>query len=55
MGYLGGSVVGCLPLAQVMILGTWDQVLNWAPCSAGSLLPASPSVCVSASLCISHE
>ena len=37
-----------LPLAQIMILGSWDSVLNWAPCSAGNLLlrlPATPSVC----------
>ena len=27
-----------LPLAQVMILLSWDQALHGAPCSAGSLL-----------------
>ena len=50
-GHLGGSVVECLPLAQVVILGSWDQVLHWAPLRE----PASLSACVSASLCVSHE
>ena len=27
-----------LPLAQVMIQGSWDRALSWAPCSVGSLL-----------------
>ena len=27
-----------LPLAQVMVLGSWDQAPCRAPCSAGSLL-----------------
>ena len=31
MGCLGGSVVKRLPLARVMILGSWDEVLHWAP------------------------
>ena len=31
-----------LPLAQVMILGSWDGVSHQAPCSAGSLLLALP-------------
>ena len=31
------QLVKGLPLAQVMILGSWDQALNWAPCSVGSL------------------
>ena len=39
----------CLPLAQVMILGSWDRVLHQALCEE----PASPSACVSASLCVS--
>ena len=49
LGRLGGSVVGHLPLAQGMILGSRD----WAPC----MEPASPSAYVSASLClsVSHE
>ena len=29
-GCLGGSVVGCLPLAQGMILVSCDRVLHWA-------------------------
>ena len=46
-GHLGGSVVEHLPLAQVVILGSWDQ--------APRKEPVSPSACVSASLCVSHE
>jgi len=37
-----------LPLAQVMIPESWDQVPHWAPCSGGSLLlplPAAPPAC----------
>ena len=49
MGHLGGSGVERLPLAQVMILGTWDRV----PCQASCMEPASPSACVSASLSVS--
>ena len=49
MGCLGGSVVERLPLAQVMIPGSWDQVLHQGPCGE----PASPSAYVSASLCVS--
>ena len=41
-GHLGGSVVEHLPLAQVMILGSWDQVPHWAPCSVESLLLPLP-------------
>ena len=37
------------PLAQVVILGPWDQVLPQAPCRE----PASPSTYVSASLSVS--
>ena len=48
-GHLGGSVVESLPLAQVVIPGSWDLVLHRAPCGE----PASPSACVSASLCVS--
>ena len=52
-GMPGGSVVECLPLAQGVILETWDQVLHRAP----HLEPASPSACVSAplSLRVSHD
>ena len=39
MGCVGGSVVECLPLAQVVIPGSWDQVPHQAPC----IEPASPS------------
>ena len=31
--------VGPLPLAQVMVSGSWDQAPRWALCSVGSLLP----------------
>ena len=54
-GRLGGLVVECLPSAQGMIPGSWDQVLHRAHCRE----PASSSACVSASLslslCVSHE
>ena len=49
MGHLDGSVVEYL--AQGVILGSWDQVPHRAPHRE----PASPSACVSASLCVSHE
>ena len=38
MGHVA-QLVERLPLAQSMILGSWDQTL-WAPHSAGSLLPS---------------
>ena len=49
MGHLGGSVVERLPLAQGVILGSWDRVPYRDP--LGEL--ASASVCVSAFLCVS--
>ena len=51
LGSLGGSVVECLPLVQVMIPGSWDQVPHRAPHRE----PASPSASVSASLSVSYE
>ena len=45
-GCLGGSTVEHLPLAQVVILGSWDRVLHQA--SRGK--PASPSAYSSASV-----
>ena len=39
-------MVECLPLARVVVPGSWDQVPHWAPCRK----PASPSACVSVSL-----
>ena len=47
-GWLGGLAP---PSAQGVILETGDRVPRWAPC----MEPASPSACVSASLCVSHE
>ena len=47
--HTGGSVVEHLPLAKVLILGSWDQVLHQAP--YGEL--ASPSTYVFASLSLS--
>ena len=49
LGHLGGSVVEHLPLAQVLILRSWDQVPHPVPHRE----PASPSPFVSASLCVS--
>ena len=51
LGHLGGLAVWCLPSAQGAILESQDRVLRRAPC----MEPASPSACVSASLCVSHE
>ena len=48
-GHLGGPVVEHLPLAQVMIPGSWDRIPHQAPCKE----PASASAYVSASLCVS--
>ena len=48
-GRLGVSVIEQLPSAQVVILGSWDQVPHQALC----MEPVSPSACVSASLCVS--
>ena len=31
-----------LPSAQVMISGSWDRALHWAPCSAESASPSAP-------------
>ena len=49
-GHLGGSVVERRPSAQGLIPGSWDRVLHRVPC----MEPASPSACVSVSLCVSH-
>ena len=45
MGHLGGSVVGCLSLAQCMIPGSWDSIPHHAPHRES----ASPSAYISAS------
>ena len=49
--HLGGSVVEHLPSAQVVNLGSWDQILHQAPL----MELASPSAYVFASLCVSQE
>ena len=49
LGPLGGSMVGHLPLAQVEMPGSCDQVPHQAPRRE----PASPSAYVSASLFVS--
>ena len=48
MGRLRGWAAEPLPSAQALILETRDRVLRRAPCKE----PASPSACVSASLCL---
>ena len=48
-GTPGGSAVERLPSAQGVILGSRDRVPRRGPCRD----PASPSACVSASLCVS--
>ena len=50
-GHLGGSVAERLPLAQGVILESWDRVLYQAPWGA----PASPCAYVSASVHVSRE
>ena len=50
-GHLSGSVVEHLPLAQVVIPGSWDRV----PHQASHREPVSPSAYVSVSLCASPE
>ena len=51
MGHLGGSVVEHLPSAQVMILGSWDQV----PYQTPHREPASPSLYVSVSVSLMNK
>ena len=48
-GCLDGSVVEHPPSAQGVILGSWDRVLNWAPCRE----PASPFAYAFAYVCVS--
>ena len=52
VGHLGGSVVECLLLAQVVILGSWDGVPHRAPRIPAREEPASPSAYVSASFSV---
>ena len=55
MGRLGGSAVESLPLAQGVILKSWDEVPGSSPISlpAKSLLLPLPVSLPSASLCVS--
>ena len=46
-GHLGGSVVEHLPLAQIVILGSWDRVLQ-----AGACFSLCLCLCLSLSLCV---
>ena len=48
-GSLGVSAVE--PLAQGVILESWDRVPHWASC----MEPASPSMSLPLSLCVSHK
>ena len=52
-GHLGGSGVERLPLAQGMILESWDQVLHQAPRMESASPSARVSVSVSLSLSLS--
>ena len=45
------QLVKHLPFTQVVIPGSWIQVLDWAPC----MEPAVPSACLCLSLRVSHE
>ena len=47
--HLGGLVVELLPLAQVVILWSWDRVLHWVPCRES----ASPPMSLPLSVCLS--
>ena len=49
--HMGGSAAEHLPLVQVMVPGSWDQVPHRTPC----MELASPSAWVSASLCVFHK
>ena len=51
-GCLGISVVECLPLAQVLTLGSWDQVLHQASLQEVCF---SLCLCLCLSLCVYHE
>ena len=50
-GRLDGSAVECLPLAQSMILESWDGVPHQASCTE----PASPSACLCLSLSLMNK
>ena len=44
-----------LPSAQIMILGSWNRALHWAPCSErGLLLPLFPTHALLLSLSLSN-
>ena len=50
-GRLGGSVLERLPLARVVVPGSWDRVPYWAP--HRELTSPSAYVSVSLSVCLS--
>ena len=54
-GWLSG--LEPLPLAQVMIPGSWDRAPHWALCLAGSLLPplSLPASLPTCDLCLSNK
>ena len=51
LGHLGGSAVEHLPLAQGMILESWD----WVPHRASCMEPVSPSLCFCLSLSLMNK
>ena len=55
VGRLGGSVVDHLPLAQGMILGSWDRVLHQAPQGGSLLLPLPVSLPLCVCVCLRNK
>lgn len=59
VGRLGAQLVERLPSAQVVIVGSWDQVPCRSPCSMGipllPLLAASPACARALSLSLTNK